>query len=193
MLVVLVQRGSILQLELIGEDEVCIFKKALVNRHDILVHVEPAVIPHHRVQDYDVVSLSLAKTRWLGKRTNPRRTSRPSSTPGVSDPLQWLQLPAQLQRWAHNRRAGHRSRSNDSAAGRRRSQISLLPWSWGPWLVCSLGDCLSSVQLTRTETVLQFWVVVLYWTVLRAATSQPSACMTRVAIVLPTYLCVHSD
>ena len=39
--------------------------------------------------------------------------------------------------------------------------------------------------------LLHFWVVVLNWTVLRAATSQPSACMTRVAIVLPTYLFIH--
>ena len=187
----LVQRRYVLQFELIGEDKICIFEEALIHRHYILVHIEAAFIPHHRVQDCGVVSLSLAKTKLLGRKTNSRRTTRPSSTPGVSDPLQWLRQPARLQRWAHNRRAGCRSRSNSSAADRRRFRISLLLWSWGPWLVCSPGDYLCKAQLAGIENGGSIWVIVLNWTVLRAATSQPNACMTRVAIVLPTYLFVH--
>lgn len=70
----LVQRRYILQLELVGEDKICIFQETLVNRHDILVHVEPALISHHRVQDCGVVSLSPYKAKCLGRiKDQPQR------------------------------------------------------------------------------------------------------------------------
>lgn len=54
-------------------------------------------------------------------------------------------------------------------------------------------DCVNQDPTCLGRTVLHYGRYTLKWTVFKAATSQPKACMTHVAMVFPTYLATGAD